>query len=82
MIPDGHKTNFETFKRASKDGRIALMECFNKQLGETVTVLCMVSDGPDGSYDFVPFAQLYNGNPYEELLRPAPGGGFQGGLTW
>ena len=75
-IAQGHKTNFETFNRAVEDGRIALMECFNTKLEQEVVVLGMVSDADDGGYMFLPFAQLFNGNPYDELQPPNPNGGF------
>lgn len=74
-IAQWHKTNFETFKRAVEDGNVTLMECFNTKLEQEVVVLCMVS-ADDGGYVFLPFAQLFNDNPYDELQPPNPNGGF------
>jgi hypothetical protein len=66
---DGYKPNFETLKVAFAREDIALMECQDAKTGEKVAVLCAV--GWDGAeYNFVPFARMFDGNPYEQLIPP------------
>jgi len=67
------KTNFATLKRAFKDGRVALVRCQRVSDRKYVTVLCMVN-GPDesGMLDFVPFAEMPDGNPYAAYIPPSP----------
>jgi hypothetical protein len=73
---DGHKLNFETLQQAFASGDVALMECQSASTGETVAVVCAANRDPDGQIEFVPFATLFNGNPYEALNPPNPDGGF------
>lgn len=68
MISDYQKANFETLKHAFQRGDVALMECFDKQEGQTVVVICAVEQGE--AIGFVPFAKFFNGNPYEQLVPP------------
>lgn len=68
MISAHQKVNFETLKRAFQRGDVALMECFDKQEGQTVAVICAVEQGE--TVGFVPFAKFFNGNPYEQLVPP------------
>jgi len=79
-ILKGHKAQFETLKQAFANGDIALMECQRKDTGEIVSVICAVNvtgRSKKFEYRFVPFAQLFNGNPYDLLEPPALGGGFR-----
>lgn len=76
-ILEGHKQNFETLWQAFRDGRAALMECQLAATGETVVVVCAVSDAPGSEdLDLMPFAMMFQGNPYELLNPPNPDGGF------
>jgi hypothetical protein len=73
-----HKPNFETLQQAFANGDVALMECQVKATGEAVAVVVAVNrEGEDLS--FVPFAMMFNGNPYELLNPPNPDGGFHVG---
>ena len=73
-----HKPNFETLKEAFANGDVALMECQLKSTGEAVAVVVALNqDGED--FSFVPFAIMFNGNPYELLNPPDPDGGFHDG---
>ena len=67
----GHKSNLETIIRAAKDGRLALVECTDRLSKEPVAVLCAIG-GPDdlGEYEIVPFARMFEGNPYDQLDPP------------
>ena len=75
-IPDGHRTNFETLERAFRDGRVCLLDCQDRASGDSVAVICAVNPEDDGQTAFVPFARLFEGNPYEELCPPDPDGGY------
>jgi hypothetical protein len=68
-IVQAHKRNFNILTLAFKNGDVALMECYDKQLDEMVAVICAVSL-VQGEYQFTPFARFFNGNPYEILKSP------------
>ena len=67
---EGHKTNFNTLLDAFKAGRVALVECKDAKTGEPVAVLCAVNEEEDAQIGMVPFARMFNGDPYEELIDP------------
>lgn len=70
-----HRPNFDTLQSAFQNGDVALLECQLKATGESVAVIVAVNrDGED--FGFVPFAMMFNGNPYEMLNPPDPDGGF------
>lgn len=71
-----HRQNFETLQEAFGNGDAALMECQLAATSETVAVICAANRLPDGEIEFVPFAMLFNGNPYEAVNPPNPDGGF------
>jgi hypothetical protein len=69
MIPQPYRDNFTTLHRAFDAGDACLLECHEQATGKPVYIICAVNRcGED--YDLVPFAQLFNGNPYEQLLPP------------
>jgi hypothetical protein len=70
-----HKPNFETLQHAFANGDIALMEYQLKTTGEAVAVIVAVNRDGD-EFGFVPFAMMFDGNPYELLNPPNPDGGF------
>ena len=74
-IPQGHRDNLETLKRVFEDGAAAVMECRVRSTGEVVSVLC-AAQLEDGMYTFTPFCQFFNGDPFDILEPPNPGGGF------
>lgn len=79
-IPEGYITNFETLKLAFSNGDVALMECQNKETKKNVYVLCAMGYDPvTEEYIPMPFAKLFDGNPFEELNPPNPDGGFYDG---
>ena len=75
-IAQGHRENFETLAQAFDAGDVALIECQLAATGEPVAVICAVNRLPDGEIEFVPFATLFNQNPYEAVNPPNPDGGF------
>lgn len=71
MIPQPYRDNFNTLYRAFDDGDACLLECHERATGKPVYVICAVNrDGED--FVFVPFATLFDDNPYE-LLSPPTG---------
>lgn len=74
-IPKGYKTNFETLKRAAANGDLALMQCRDRITQALTYVICAVGrEGED--YILVPMARMFDGDPYDVLEPPDPGGGF------
>lgn len=69
----GHRSNLDTIVRAAQDGRLALVECTDRVTKKPVAVLCAIG-GPDGlgEYIIVPFARMFDGDPYEQLDPPNP----------
>jgi hypothetical protein len=69
MIPQPQRHNFNTLYRAFDDGDACLLECQEQATGRPVYVICAVNrSGTD--YQLVPFAQLFDANPYELLTPP------------
>lgn len=66
----GHIRNFETLKRAAKNGDLALVECKDAETGEYRAVICAVDVDDAKQVRMVPFGHLCNGNPYEEYISP------------
>ena len=75
-LTTGHKQNFDTLQQAVAAGDVALMECQLAATGETVPVICAANRLEDGEIEFVPFAMMFIGNPYEIVNPPKPEGGF------
>lgn len=69
MLKPGDRANFETLKKVFANGDAALMECTNTQ-GEYVAVICAVHQ-ENGEFVMSPFAKLFEGNPYDEVIPPA-----------
>jgi hypothetical protein len=75
-IPKGHRQNFQTLVNAFNAGDVVLMECQLSATGEVVAVITAANRLPNGEIQFVPFAMMFNGNPYEAVNPPRPDGGF------
>ena len=70
-ITDAQKANLETLREAFAAGSVGLMECAYAESGDPVVVLCTFQMKEEGDMiSVVPFAKLFMGNPYEELLPP------------
>jgi len=63
----GYKKNFNTLRRAFRAGDAALLECQSATTGETVAVICAANKQPNGAVEFVPFATMFSGNPYQAV---------------
>lgn len=69
MIPKPYQDNFDTLSRAFADGAACLLECREQKTGSLAYVICAVDRrGPD--IELVPFARLFDDNPYELLAPP------------
>ena len=69
-IPKGHRQNFQTLVNAFNAGDVVLMECQLSATGEVVAVITAANRLPNGEIQFVPFAMMFNGNPYEAVNPP------------
>ena len=69
MIPQPYRDNFDSLNQAFSDGNACLLECRDHPTGRPVYVVCAVNRrGPD--YELVPFARLFDDNPYDLLAPP------------
>lgn len=73
MIPKPYCTNFNTLSRAFDDGAVCLVECRERATGKPAYVICAVGR-PGTDYEFVPFARMFDENPYELLAPPGESG--------
>jgi hypothetical protein len=70
-----HAANLKTIIRAAKDGALAVLEVRERATGRTRAALVAINRSA-AEFEFVPFALMLDGNPYEQLDPPAPDGGF------
>ena len=75
-LSSGQRRNFETLRRAFLAEDAALMQCQLAATGESVAVICAANRLADGAVEFVPFATMFQDNPYEIVNPPSPEGGF------
>jgi hypothetical protein len=75
-IPQHHMNNFNTLQRAFAQGQVALVECKDERNGEIVYAIAAVQQssiivpGQDPEVEIIPFAQMFNDNPFEFLAPP------------
>lgn len=69
------RANFDQVLKAAKIGQLALVECQESKTGAIVPVICALNF-KGKQCQIVPFARLFEGNPYEQLNPPDPNGGF------
>lgn len=69
-IAPGYKTNFETLISAAKNDDLCLLECQDAVTGKPVITVCAVMRDTDGTIQLAPFAKMFDGDPYEELIPP------------
>jgi hypothetical protein len=69
MIPQPHKNNFNSLQRAFEAGAACLLECHERATGKPAYVICAVNRRGD-DFELVPFATLFNDNPYDLLSPP------------
>lgn len=69
MIPQPYRDNFNSLQRAFDAGDACLLKCRDKATGKPAYVLCAVNARGE-EYELVPFARLFDDNPYELLSPP------------
>ena len=69
MIPQPQRDNFTTLQRAFDDGAACLLECHDRETGKPAYVICAVNHRGE-EFELVPFARLFDGDPYERLSPP------------
>ena len=70
-IPDHHKENFEMLLQAFKHEHVSIVECKDNFTEKPVIVVAASFRDKNGAYNMVPFAKMFEGNPYEEVTPPA-----------
>ena len=68
----GYKNNFASLKSAFENGDVGMLECVDKLTKKEVAVICAITKDADGMVTMVPFAKMFDGNPYDELEPPIP----------
>ena len=68
-IGKGDRQNFETMLEAARQGDLALLECIDSNSGEVRNVICAVNRSGE-TFELVPLAKLFVGDPYEEVMPP------------
>lgn len=76
-LTEVQKKNYNTLKRAARDGRLALLSAVRKADGRAVALLCAINcdirpRGDKGCMNYypVPLAELIDGNPFELYHDP------------
>jgi hypothetical protein len=69
MIPQPHRDNFNTLSQAFDAGDACLLECHERATGKPAYVVCAVNRR-GGDFELVPFARLFDDDPYELLSPP------------
>lgn len=62
-----YHANYETLKRACKNGDLGLMHCTWKRTGSPVAVL-VAREKVEGGYNMVPLGMMFVANPYELVV--------------
>lgn len=74
-IPKLTIKNFKTLQAAITEEQVCLLEAKRKYDDKIVILLCAVNFC-DGEYEFIPFAEMIDSNPYELYYPPNSDGGF------
>lgn len=64
--------NFDTLSKAFRNGDCLLMECQLVSTSQPVPIVCTVNRHEDGSQTLIPFAQMFNDDPYKLINPPHP----------
>jgi Family of unknown function (DUF6117) len=83
-IPDAVKNNFHTLEKAFKQENIALLECRDRNTGESAYAICAINlirqSGREPEIEMVPFGLMFSCDPYEMLI-PASDPEFDDGAN-
>jgi hypothetical protein len=66
MIPQPYQDNFTTLHLAFNAGDACLLECREQATGKPAYIICAVNRHGE-NFELVPFARLFDDNPYELL---------------
>lgn len=81
-IPEAIKTNFNTLVKAFKQEDIALLECLDRNTGESAYAICAVNliqqAVAEPEIEMVPLGLMFSSDPYEMLI-PASNPEFDDG---
>jgi len=69
-IPEGYTNNFNTLLSAVRDNNVCIMECKDIATDKMIIVICAVQPAENGEIEMVPFAKMFDGNPYDEVKPP------------
>ena len=69
-LSPGNVSNFETLQRASANGDLALMVCFDKDTQTYVDAICIVQRQADGEITMLPLALMDKTRSLFERLDP------------
>jgi hypothetical protein len=69
MIPTHYRTSFQTLSHAFSDNAVCLLRCRERATDKPAYVICAVGR-PSTDYEIVPFARLFDDNPYDLLAPP------------
>ena len=71
-IPEAIKTNFNTLVKAFKQEDIALLECLDRNTGESAYAICAVNvirqAVAEPEIEMVPLGLMFNSDPYKTLI--------------
>jgi hypothetical protein len=69
-LSQSHLTNFNTLLRAVASHDLAIISALDKRTGQLTAVVAAVNQvTKDGktTYEFIPLARMFDGNPYQEV---------------
>ena len=69
-LPKGHRANFETLKKAHRNGDLALVSATRKADGAPVALVCAIEILENGDFRPIPLAEMVNDNPFELYNDP------------
>lgn len=69
-LQDHSKKNFETLKRAMRNGDLALVSMFRHNDVEPRAVCCAIQENENGTFTPIPLAEMIEGNPFEIYEDP------------
>jgi hypothetical protein len=71
-LPVGHRNNFQTLLRAAENDDVCLVQAVDLRTQERCAIICAVQHTDDGQVELVPFARMFDGNPYDEVRPDFP----------
>jgi hypothetical protein len=69
-LTEGYTHNFDTLKRAGRNGDLALVSAIRKADQAPVALVWAMQQNDDDTITPVPFAVMCEGNPFEDFEDP------------